>query len=68
MINYDKIKHKINETHDMGKAFPETRVPAGTPRFYSVRQCKLCEAEIIEHPAGSFIDRDLLQECLCKDD
>jgi hypothetical protein len=48
----------------MGKPFTDVRAPAGTPRFYSVRQCRDCEGEEIEHAAGQFTDDDLVKPCL----
>jgi hypothetical protein len=47
----------------MGKSYSDVRAPAGTPRFYSVRQCKGCGAEEIEHAAGQFTDDDLVKTC-----
>ncbi|HET7499918.1 MAG TPA: hypothetical protein VFK02_02915 [Kofleriaceae bacterium] len=47
----------------MGKPFSDVRAPAGTPRFYSVCQCKGCGAEEIKHAAGQFTDDDLVTSC-----
>jgi hypothetical protein len=47
----------------MGKSFSAVRAPAGTPRFYGVRQCKDCGAEEIAHAAGQFTDNDLVKPC-----
>ena len=54
-----------NSTHSMGAWYIDIRSPAGTPRFYIVRECKLCGAEEIKHPAGHFVDEELL--CVCPD-
>ena len=58
------MKRLIHASHRMGKSYADVRAPAGTPRFYSVRQCKGCGAEAIEHPAGQFTDDDLVRACL----
>ena len=57
------MKRPIHETHRMGKTYSDVRAPAGTPRFYSVCQCKGCGAEEIAHAAGQFTDDDLVQAC-----
>lgn len=57
------MKRPIHKTHRMGKAYSDVRAPAGTPRFYSVRQCKDCGGEEIMHAAGQFTDDDLVQAC-----
>lgn len=44
----------IHPTHQMGDWHTDIRAPAGTPRFYSVRECTLCGAEELQHPAGHF--------------
>ena len=48
----------MNEWHT------EIRAPVGTPRFYAVRQCKICDYEQSEHPAGRFIDHQLKMACV----
>lgn len=50
-------------SHVMGEERSEIRAPAGTPRFYGVRECVNCEAEEIEHPAGHFWDEELEHPC-----
>lgn len=57
------MKRTIHTSHRMGKSFSDVRAPAGTPRLYSVRQCKGCEAEEIEHAAGRFTADDLVKSC-----
>jgi hypothetical protein len=57
------MKRPIHKSHRMGKAYSDVRAPAGTPRFYSVRQCKGCGAEEIEHAAGQFTDDALVKSC-----
>ncbi len=57
------MKRAIHSSHRMGKRYTDVRAPAGTPRFYSVRQCKGCGAEEIEHAAGQFTDDDLVKPC-----
>ena len=42
----------------------EIRCPCDEPRFYGVRNCKLCGEEELEHPAGHFMNR-LEEECPC---
>lgn len=57
------MKRTIHVSHRMGKSFTDVRAPAGTPRFYGVRQCEDCGAEEIEHAAGQFTDDDLVRSC-----
>ena len=57
------MKRPIHTSHRMGKAFTDVKAPAGTPRFYGVRQCKGCGSEEIEHAAGQFTDDDLGKPC-----
>jgi len=59
-------KHKPHSTHKMGKGHSEILAPAGTPRFYYVRECKLCGAGQAEHSAGKFCDAELLKPCKAK--
>ncbi len=60
------MKRPIDTSHRMGKAFSDVRAPAGTLRFYSVRQCRDCEGEEIEHAAGQFTDDGLVAPCSVK--
>jgi hypothetical protein len=53
----------VHESHDMTDWYGEVKAPAGTARMYSVRQCKNCEYEQYEHPAGQFVDVQLTREC-----
>lgn len=53
----------IHNTHIMTEWHTEIRSPAGTPRFYGVRECKKCKAEESKHPAGHFIDEELYTAC-----
>ena len=57
------MKRPIHTSHRMGKSFSDVRAPAGTPRFYGVRQCKGCGGEEIAHAAGQFTDDDLVKPC-----
>lgn len=57
------MRRAIHASHRMGEAFTDVRAPAGTPRFYGVRQCEGCGAEEIEHAAGQFTDDDLVKPC-----
>lgn len=57
------MKRPIHESHRMGKVFSDVRAPAGTPRFYSVKQCRGCQGEEIAHAAGQFTDDDLVAPC-----
>jgi len=59
------IWHNIpHKTHKMGKEYCEILAPCGTPRFYSVRNCKRCGAGQAEHAAGHFCDPELLKPCI----
>lgn len=55
--------NSVDESHDMTDWRSEVRAPAGTERFYSVRNCVNCEYEMSEHPAGRFMDYQLKREC-----
>lgn len=54
----------IHETHRMSKWRAEVRAPAGTPRFYSVRNCRGCGEEEAKHPAGHFVADALRRRCV----
>src|SRR5579862_6335473 len=54
---------KPHASHKMGKAHAVVWAPAGTPRFYSVRTCKGCGAEMGSHAAGAFADEHLEIRC-----
>ena len=67
-MNYnDREKAKIHKSHKLGKSFTEPRAYSSTPRFYSVQVCKNCKAEIAEHAAGLFIDKELKVKCTGKE-
>lgn len=51
-----------NKSHRMGRWRTEVRSPAGTPRFYRVRNCTKCGGEEMEHAAGHFFE-GLLVRC-----
>ncbi len=53
----------IHPSHKIGKEFTDIRCPASTPRFYGVRQCTVCKAETIGHPAGQFTSEYLTEPC-----
>lgn len=57
------MRRAIHPSHRMGKEFSDVRTPAGTPRFYGVRQCIACKGEEIAHPAGAFTDDELARPC-----
>lgn len=57
------MKRTIHTSHRMGKSFTDVKAPAGTPRFYSVRQCRGCKGEEIVHAAGQFTADDLVKPC-----
>ena len=59
-----KEKAKIHPTHKLGKEYSTILAPAGTPRFYGVRECKKCGGSIAEHSAGLFIDDELKKPCV----
>jgi hypothetical protein len=63
MTYREKQKAKIHSSHELGKEYIDIRCPGSTPRFYGVRECKLCGVEMIEHPAGLFIDENLFYKC-----
>lgn len=44
-------------SHEMTEWRTEIRAPAGTPRFYGVRECTACGGEEMQHPAGHFLNR-----------
>lgn len=53
----------IHSSHQLSEERCEVRSPAGTPRFYGVQQCNFCGYEVMEHPAGLFIDEELFLKC-----
>lgn len=55
--------NSIHKSHKMNKWHSAIRSPAGTPRFYGVRECKNCGFEQMEHPAGRFMDEQLKRPC-----
>jgi len=57
------MKRAVHASHRMSKFFTDVRAPAGTERFYSVRQCRGCKAEEIVHAAGQFTDDALVKPC-----
>ena len=59
----EKFLNSVHDSHDMTEWYSDIRAPAGTPRFYSVRHCKRCEYEQMEHTAGRFIDPPLERRC-----
>jgi hypothetical protein len=54
---------KPHESHKMGKAVATVWAPCGTPRFYSVRTCKLCGGEVGHHSAGHFATPEMFKKC-----
>lgn len=57
-------KFGIRLSHVMGKEECEIRCPGDTPRFYGVTRCIKCGYEILQHPAGKFVDHELTDfEC-----
>lgn len=60
----DEQKGKIHSSHVLCEEYIDIRCPGSTPRFYGVRECIKCGAEIVEHPAGLFIDDELFSECI----
>lgn len=55
--------NSVHESHNMTDWHSEIRSPVGTPRFYSVRECKRCDHEQMESAAGRFIDPELERRC-----
>ncbi len=60
---YQEWLDSVHPSHDMNEWHGEIRSPVGTARMYSVRQCKNCEYEQSEHPAGRFMDHQLTKQC-----
>ena len=61
-----KVKHLPHPSHEMTPWRTEPRAPTGgEPRFYGVRECRRCEAEELDHPAGHF-DGDGALKRACK--
>lgn len=60
----EQFINSVDHSHVMNEWHTEIRAPAGTPRFYSVRQCKRCDGEQARHPAGKFIDPELKRRCI----
>lgn len=58
------MNYEIHQSHNMTEWRTEIRAPAGTPRFYSVRDCKACGGEESKHLAGHFIDEWLHDPCV----
>lgn len=55
---------EIHTSHKMTEWRAEIRAPAGTARFYGVRNCAKCGGEEMKHPAGHFIDKWLYDPCV----
>lgn len=56
----ERIIKAVHPSHKMGKSRTEILSPSGTPRFYSIRECKQCGKEEWQHAAGHFLhDLDL---------
>jgi ribosomal protein S27E len=55
---------KPHDSHSMTKWRTEARAPAGTSRFYAVRNCKNCKHEQSYHAAGTFSDAELKTKCV----
>ena len=58
------MNREIHNSHNMSGWKTQIRAPAGTPRFYAVRQCEQCGGEKIKHPAGHFVDKWLYDPCV----
>jgi len=52
-----------HSSHKMSEWDTGIRCPGSSPRFYNVRACEGCEGEEMRHPAGRFIETELLREC-----
>jgi len=59
----EEFDNSVDDSHDMNDWHTDVRAPSGTPRFYSVRQCKRCDGEQAKHSAGRFIDPELERRC-----
>lgn len=60
---YQEWLNSVHESHVMTDWRTEIRCPGSTPRFYGVRNCKKCEGEQLQHPAGKFMDGSLKTKC-----
>lgn len=52
-----RTEKQPHPSHQMTEFRTEILAPAGTPRFYGVRNCKICELEEWSHPAGHFLHK-----------
>jgi hypothetical protein len=43
-------------SHLMTEERSEVRCPGSEPRFYGVRECRVCGLEELSHPAGHFLN------------
>lgn len=50
-----RVTKAVHPSHKMTAFRSEILAPAGTPRFYAVRNCTVCEKEEWEHAAGHFL-------------
>ena len=57
------MEREIHSSHQMSEWHTEIRSPAGTPRFYGVRECTKCGGEESKHPVGHFFEDGLLVPC-----
>lgn len=50
-----RIERTVHPSHNMTNKRCEMIAPCGTPRFYTVRNCKVCLREEWQHAAGHFL-------------
>lgn len=55
--------NSVHKSHKMTKWTSTILAPCGTPRFYSIRECKKCGGEQYYAAAGRFIDPELKEKC-----
>ncbi len=55
-----------HKSHILTEWESQIMAPAGTPRFYTYRECKICGASQYYHAAGKFIDSELDRKCISR--
>ena len=62
--HHNEYLNSVHESHDMTEWESKIMAPAGTSRFYTYRECKVCGYAQYYHTAGKFIDPELKRECI----
>jgi hypothetical protein len=60
---HEAYMNSVHKSHKMTKWSSTILAPCGTPRFYSIRECKKCGGEQYYAAAGRFIDPELKEKC-----